>query len=247
MAIPTSKATLKDYCLRRIGAPISCINVTNDQIDDRIDDTLLYYQDYHFDGTEQVLYKHIITAEDIANKYITVPNNIIGISDILDFGDAVSSSNLFNIRYQIHLNDLFDLSASSFVPYVMAMTHISMLEEVFVGKKLFRYNRHVNKLHIDMDWDETVLVGAYMIIKCYRVVDPDTYTDVWGDRWIARYATALIKRQWAENIQKFQGIPLPGGISFNSDLIFQQAQTEIDKLEEDMLTSYSIPVTDLLG
>ena len=247
MAVPSTRSEFKAYCLRRLGDPVIDINVDDEQVEDRIDEALIYYQDYHFDGTERVLVKHVVTASDITNGYITLSNSIIGVNSILDIGQAVQSSNLFNIRYQIHLNDLFDLSGSSYVPYVTAMRHIESLEEIFVGKKPLRYNRHVNKLHIDMDWANDVATGEYVIIDAYSITDPDTYSDVWGDRWLARYATALIKRQWGSNLTKFEGMQLPGGLTFNGAKIYDDAEAEVQKLEEEMIVSYSLPVQDMIG
>jgi hypothetical protein len=247
MAIPSTKQEFKDYCLRRLGYPVIDINVDDEQVDDRVDEALKYYQDYHFDGTERILHKHIVTANDKANRYITIPESIIGINTILPVGQALQSSNLFSIRYQIHLNDLFDISASSYVPYTMAMTHIRMLEEIFVGQKPLRYNRHVNKLHIDMDWTNDILENQYIIVDCYSITDPDTYSDVWGDRWLSRYATALIKRQWGSNLTKFEGVQLPGGLTFNGNKIYDDAEAEIQKLEEEMIISFSLPVNDMTG
>ena len=247
MAVPSSREAFKSYCLRRLGEPVIDVNVDDEQVEDRIDEALKYYQDYHFDGTERVLVKHVVTATDVTNGYITLSDNVIGINRILDVGQAVQSSNLFNIRYQIHLNDLFDLSASSYVPYVTAMRHVESLEELFVGKKPIRFNRHVNRLHIDMDWDNDVAVGEYIIVDAYRIVDGDTYTDIWGDRWLARYATALIKRQWGSNITKFEGMQLPGGLTFNGAKIYDDAESEIQKLEEEVLSAYSLPVQDMVG
>lgn len=247
MAVPSTRSEFKAYCLRRLGDPVIDINVDDEQVEDRIDEALIYYQDYHFDGTERVLVKHVVTASDKTNGYITLSNSIIGVNSILDIGQAVQSSNLFNIRYQIHLNDLFDLSASSYVPYVTAMRHIESLEEIFVGKKPLRYNRHVNKLHIDMDWANDVATGEYVIIDAYSITDPDTYSDVWGDRWLARYATALIKRQWGSNLTKFEGMQLPGGLTFNGAKIYDDAEAEVQKLEEEMIVSYSLPVQDMIG
>lgn len=247
MAVPTNRTEFKDYCLRRLGYPVIDINVDDEQVEDRVDEALKYYQDYHFDGTERILYKHVVTASDKTNGYITIPEAIIGINSILDVGQAVQSSNLFNIRYQMHLNDLFDVSAASYVPYWTAMTHISSIEELFVGKKPLRYNRHVNKLHIDMDWTNDVDTGEYIIIDCYSITDPDTYSDVWSDRWLLRYTTALIKRQWGSNLTKFEGMQLPGGLTFNGAKIYDDAENEIQKLEEEMIVSYSLPVSDMIG
>lgn len=247
MARPTTREQFKQYCLRNLGSPVIDINVDDEQLEDRIDEALQYYRDYHYDGTEHVYLKHQITSSDKTNKYISIPENIQGIVRVFDIGDSINSSNLFNIRYQIHLNDLFDFSSASYVPYVNAMRHVEMLEEIFVGKKPIRFNRHTDRLYIDMDWETDVLVDEYIIIDCYRTVDPNTYTDVWGDRWLLRYTTALFKRQWGENLSKFQGIQLPGGIQFDGVRILGEAREEINKLEDEMITSYSLPVHDMIG
>ena len=247
MAVPSTREAFKNYCLRRLGEPVIDVNVDDEQVEDRIDEALKYYQDYHFDGTERVLIKHVVTATDVTNGYITLSDNVIGINRILDIGQAVQSSNLFNIRYQIHLNDLFDLSASSYVPYVTAMRHVESLEELFVGKKPIRYNRHTNQLHIDMDWDNDVEADEYIIVDAYQILDGDTYTELWGDRWLSRYATALIKRQWGSNLTKFEGLQMPGGVTFNGAKIYDDAESEIQKLEEEMISAYSLPVQDMVG
>jgi hypothetical protein len=247
MAIPTSRDQLKEYCLRRLGKPVIDINVDDEQIEDRIDDALQYYRDYHFDGTEHVYLRHQVTQTDKNNQYITLDNSYIGVVSVFDIGDAVQSSNLFNVRYQIHLNDLFDFSSTTYVPYVTAMRHVEQLEEIFVGKKPIRFNRHTNQLNIDMDWEFDVRVGEYIIVEAYKILDPNVYTDVWGDRWLQRYTTAQIKRQWGENLKKFEGLQMPGGITFNGQKIYEEAVEEIEKLESEMINSYSLPVTDMIG
>ena len=182
MSRPTSKATFKEHCLRRLGKPVIEINVDEDQLDDRVDEALDYYADYHFDGFEHTYYKHQVTDTDKTNKYITLPDNIIGVVDLFDIGDATSTNNLFNVRYQIALNDLYDLSRYELVPYYMNFQNIRMIEEILVGKQRLRFNRHLNQLHVDMDWNR-FNTGDYIVCKAYRVIDPDTYTDVWKDRW----------------------------------------------------------------
>jgi hypothetical protein len=247
MAVPTTRSTFKDYCLRRLGYPVIDINVDEEQLQDRIDDALAKFRDYHYDGTERVLLPHQLTEEDRTNKYISLDENIVGVTRVLDIGDAINSSNLFNIRYQMHLNDLFDFSSSSYVSYVMAMRHVETLEEIFVGSKPIRFNRHVDRLYIDMMWDEDISVGEYMIIDGYRTIEPETYADVWNDPWLKKYATALIKRQWGENLKKFEGMQLPGGITFNGQKIWEEATDEINKIEEELTNSYSLPVMDMIG
>jgi hypothetical protein len=247
MAATSSRQQFKDYILRRLGAPVIDINVDDEQVEDRIDDALLKFRDYHYDGTEHVYLPYQVTAEDRVNKYVTLPEGIIGVTRIFDINDSYNAMNLFNIRYQLHLNELFNISSVSVTPYVVAMRHIEFLEEVFVGKKPIRFNRHMDKLHIDMKWDEDVQVGQYIIIDCYRTVDPDVYTDVWNDPWLKQYATALVKRQWGENLKKFEGMNLPGGLTFNGQKIWDEAREEIEKLDNEVINSYSLPVTDMIG
>lgn len=246
MANPTSRSEFKEYCLRKLGKPVIEINVDDDQVEDRIDESLSYYRDYHFDGTERTFLKHQVTADDKTNGYVSVSDNIIGIVNLFDVGDAVNTNNLFNIRYQIALNDLYTLTSQSMVPYYMAMQHIQMLEELLVGKQPLRYNRHVNRLYIDMDWDK-FSVGDYLIAEVYQVVDPTVYTDVWKDRWLQNYCTAKIKYQWGSNLTKFEGMQLPGGVTFNGTKIMDDALVELQKMEEEMISSYSLPVADMIG
>jgi hypothetical protein len=246
MAEPTTRAEFKANCLRRLGAPVIEINVDDDQVEDRIDEAIRYFWDYHFDGSEKQYYKHVITSQDKTNKYITMPENIIGVVNLFDIGQGLNTNNLFNIRYQIALNDLYTLTSVSMVPYYMAIQHVQFLEYILVGKQPLRYNRHTNKLYIDMDWN-LVNVGDYIIVEAYEVVDPDTYTDAWKDRWLLRYTACLIKQQWGTNLKKFDGMKMPGGLTFNGQKIYDEATDEREKLEHEMINSYSLPVTDMIG
>ena len=246
MAIPTTRNDFKEYCLRKLGKPVIEINVSDEQVEDRIDEALKYYYDYHFDGSEKIYYKHQITAQDKANKYIVLPENIIGAVHIFPIGTGINTNNMFNIRYQIALNDLYTLTSVSMVPYFMAMQHIQLLEQLLVGKQPLRYNRHTNKLYIDMAWD-IVQEGDYVIVEAYEVIDPEVYSDAWGDRWLLRYATELIKKQWGMNLKKFGGMQMPGGITFNGQQLYDEAHEELDKLEAEMINSYSLPANFMVG
>ena len=247
MARPNSRESFKQYCLRNLGSPVIDINVDDEQLEDRIDEALQYYRDYHYDGTTHDYMKHQITSNDLTNKYIPISENVQGIVRVFDIDDTgIGASSLFNVRYQIHLNDLYNFSSASYAPYVSALTNIATMEEIFVGKQPIRFNRHVNKLFIDMDWD-SVKVGEFIIIEGYRTTDPDTYTDVWNDRWLLRYGTALFKRQCGENLSKFAGVQLPGGITLDGPRIMSEAREEIQNLEQEMITSYSLPVHDMTG
>jgi hypothetical protein len=247
MAVPTSRAEFKAYCLRKLGAPVIEINVDDDQVEDRIDEALRYYWDYHFDGSEKIYYKHQVTEQDRINKYIILPENIIGAINVFSIGDPmVRADDLFNIRYQIALNDLYTLTSVSMVPYYMVMEHLSLISELLVGKKPMRYSRHTNKCYIDMDWGH-IKPGEFLLIEGYEVIDPELFTDVWADRWLQNYTAAKIKYQWGTNLTKFTGMSLPGGVQFNGMQIFSDAQREITTMEQEMISSFSLPVTHMIG
>jgi hypothetical protein len=247
MANPASRTQLKDYCLRRLGAPVVEINVDDDQVDDRIDDALAFYRDYHYDGTERTYLKHQVTQTDIDNGYITADDTVTGVINIFPIGTGLQANNLFNLRYQITLNEVHDWAGEKLQNYVSSMERIAMLEEILVGKQPLRYNRHTDKIHIDMDWSLRAPVGTYIIIECYKVLDTSTNTSVWGDWWLRQYTTALIKRQWGENLKKFEGMQLPGGVTFNGQTIWQEATEEIQKLEEEVQKNFSMPAMDMIG
>lgn len=247
MAVPTTRAEFKEYCLRKLGKPVLEINVDDDQVDDRVDEALKYYWDYHFDGSERTYYKHQITDADKINKYITLPENIIGAVSIFSIGDpAVRADDLFNIRYQIALNDLYTLTSVSLVPYYMVMQHLGIIQELLVGKQPIRYQRHMNRLNIDMDWN-TLNAGSWIIVEAYSVIDPEDWTDAYGDRWLQNYCTALIKRQWGTNMKKFNNMQLPGGVTMNGQQIYDEADQEIKEMEKDMVLNLSLPAMDMVG
>lgn len=246
MAVPASRADFKEYCLRKLGKPVIEINVDDDQIEDRIDESIRYFWDYHFDGSHRTYYKHIVTEQDKIDKYITMPENIIGAINIFDIGDAVNTNNLFNIRYQIALNDVYTFTSQSMVPYFLAMQHMQFLEELLVGKQPIRYERHRDRLHIDMDWNK-INAGQYIIVEAYEVVDPAVWTDAWSDRWLQNYCTQKIKQNWGSNLTKFTGMVLPGGVQFNGEKIYDDSTAEIAKMEEDMMNSFSLPNMDMIG
>lgn len=246
MALPTDRESFKSYCLRELGAPVIEINVDDDQVEDRVDEALEYYADYHFDGTEKSYYKYQISDQDRQNKYIQLPDNIIGAINIFDIGSSLSQGGIFNIQYQIALNDLYTLTSQSMVPFFMAMQHVSLLQQLLVGKQQIRYNRLNNKLYVDMDWNK-VLPGQWLLVECYTVVDPAECPKLWKDRWLLRYATTIIGIQWATNLSKFKGMQLAGGVQFNADDLLQRYLEERKKLEDEMLFSYSLPPAFMEG
>lgn len=247
MAIPINREEFKEYCLRKLGHPVIQINVSDEQIDDRVDEALKFYADYHFDAASKIFYKHLITQDDKNNKYISLPVNIIGAVQIYPIADpSIRSDDLFNIKYQMALNDLYSLTGTSLIPYYMAMEHLQLINELLVGKQPMRYQRHKNELHVDMDWNK-VNVGEYLLVEAYEVIDPDEYTDVWGDRWLQNYCSVLIKENWGSILTKHVNTVLPGGVQLNGMQIYESALTERNKLEQDVFDNYSLPPEHYVG
>jgi hypothetical protein len=174
MAKPTTRKQFKDYCLRRLGWPVIDINVDEDQLEDRIDDALSYYYDYHFDGTEKIYMKHRITQEDIDRRWIYCPDAVIFVTGMIPFDQSSSSTNMFDLRYQLRLHDLYDFTSVSYVSYEITMQHLRTLNLLFSGTPQFRFNRHQNKLMLDIDWSRDVQPGQYVVMECYRKLNPDT-------------------------------------------------------------------------
>lgn len=249
----TNRQTFKDYCLRRLGFPTIDINVDDDQVEDRIDDALQYWQDYHFDALQKLYYIKRLDATDMANRYInldpsvTVDSqnnhvNIIGVTRVFPISDAISSANMFDLRYQLRLNELYDFTSASYINYTLTMQHLRSLEIMFTGEVPIRFQRHMHRLFIDWNWGASIQEGAVVIAECYATIKPEDYEAVWNDRWLKEYATALIKRNWGSNLKKFAGVQLPGGVTLNGQQIFDEATQEIKDLELEMANSYELPV-----
>jgi hypothetical protein len=243
--IPKNRNEFKEFCLRKLGKPVLEINVDEDQVDDRVDEALKYYYDYHFDGSEKVYIAHQLTASDITNKYIALPDNIWGAVEIFPIGNAIQSNNMFNIRYQFTLNELYSLTSISLIPYYMSMWHLAQMEELLVGKQPIRYNRNANLIYLDMSWD-MVTEGAYIIIVAYQVIDPNLYVRAWSETLLQRLATALIQESWGRNLTKFEGLSLPGGMKFNGRSVLEEAQREIKLVKQEIRDS-GLPAGDMIG
>jgi len=334
MAKPSTREELKQYCLRTLGKPVIEINVEDDQLEDRIDEGLQFFQEYHFDGVERMYNIHRITGStvkiasntgaftvgekitggtsnatakvvssnttvitfkshkdtddianndttssfsngetitgstsgstavaetdaslvtfgDVDNHYITLSDSIIGVTgifDIQDTGGGQTTSDLFSFRYQFHLNEMPYLTATSIINYKMSMQHLQLLNDMFVGKKPLRFNRHQNRLYLDIDWDNDDLeVDEYVVAECYRIIEPATFTDVYNDMFLKKYVTALFKRQWGANLIKYEGVQLPGGTTLNGRTMFEEAITELRETEEQVSLKYELPVDFMVG
>jgi len=251
MAMPTNREEFKDYCLRKLGHPVIEINIDDFQLEDRIDDALRFWQEYHFDGTEIIYESYAIQAADITNKYVSLGSSldskIISITKLLS-SDA-TTSNMFSIKYQMSLNDPGTYStvdsAREMSSYWMRMSHLTMTDDLISGLQPIRFNRKTNKLYIDWNWDETK-AGDYIVAETHQLVD-GTNSEVWNDGFLKEYATALIKEQWGMNLSKFEGVQLPGGVTLNGRAILEDARTEIQALKETMSLQYELPVDFVMG
>ena len=245
----TTRAELVDYCLRRLGAPVIEINVDDDQVEDRVDDALQFYQEYHSDALLRVYLKHQITADDITNEYIPIGDDILYVKRMFPISESNSSVNMFDAEYQLHLNDIFDLGGmGNLVNYEMVKQYMSLLDLKLNGMSEFvRYNRHINRLYIDLDWENDIVEGTYIIVEAMQIVDPTTYSDVYNDMFLKQYATALIKQQWGANLMKFEGMQLPGGVQFSGRQIYDDATQEIQQIREQMQLNYEMPTDFFMG
>jgi hypothetical protein len=321
MAIPATRAQFIDYCKRNNGWPVIDINVDDDQVEDRVDEALEFYQDYHYDGSEKTYLKHRITQQDRDRKYILIPNRIIGVTAVMPFDDSAASVNMFDLRYQLRLHDLYDFTSVSYVPYTITMQHLRTMQILFSGTPQFRFHRHRNRLNLDIDWEAVAQVGTYVVMECYATMNPDRIdfegtvnttagsntitstgatldsaffrgdeiviantagdiattvdflanattmnvlttmvstetglsvyqvgnTDVWNDRWLKKYGSALIKKQFGTNLKKFGNVQMPGGIVLNGQIIFDEAIREIKELEEEMFKLNILPNDFYIG
>ena len=241
MAVNT-RPQLIDYCLRRLGAPVTEINVDDEQISDRIDDAIEFFQEYHFDGVQKVFLKHPITQADIENEYIDIADPVISVLRVLPIPNFNAfQSGFFNEEYQLRLNDLENFSASTMINWAMTLTNFALVEHLFSIQPTMLFNRKQNKMYLETDWAGKFEVGSILIVEAYRALDPTTYPEVYNDMFLKQYATALIKQQWGSNLKKFTGVVLPGGVSLDGQTIFTEATEEITKIEEQMSLKYELP------
>lgn len=247
MSVPATREQMKDWCLRQLGFPVIEINVDDDQVEDAIDSALQYFQDFHHDGVERWYLKHQITSDDKTNEYIPITENILGVTRIFPVQSSNASINMFDLRYQLRLHELYDFTSTSYVPYVLTMQHLRTLDLLFAGLVPIRFNRHTDKLYIDWDWTNDIDVGEYIIIEGYIIVDPTVYEDIWNDRMLKRLTTAHIKRLWGNNMRKYNNVALIGGVTMNGQQIYEEAEAEIEKVEELIRNTYEEPPMFIMG
>ena len=277
MAQPSTRGELIDYCKRQLGAPVLEINVADEQIEDIVDDAVQFFQERHFDGVYQSYRKYKITQADIDrgkatggagittttvdttvgvttqfsytenSNYLPIPPEVIGVTKIFHFdGSNTITNNMFSVKYQLFLNDIYYWGATELLSYAMVKTYLEDINFLLTTEKQIRFNKRQDRLYLDLDWD-SLSVDDWLIIDCYRLIDPSDYGRVWNDQFLKMYATALMKRQWGQNLIKFRGTKLPGGIELNGRQIYDDGQRDIDMLLEKMSSTYELPPLDMVG
>ena len=274
MANPNTRESLKQYALRALGKPVIEINVDDDQMEDRLDEALQYFAQYHYEGVKRTYLKYKYTQADKdritgtgttevatktygdsttvssewveGNQYIIVPESVISVVNIFPFSNK-GNLNLFDVRYQLRLNDLYDFSSTSVINYDVVLRHLDFLDHVLVGEKPMRFNQHDNRLYIDMDWKNDLQVDEFLVIECFRQLDPEQFTDVYDDLFLKKYVVALFKKQWGANLAKFGGVQMIGGVTLNGQEIYSQALADIETLEQKIRSQYELNPTFMIG
>ena len=240
-----------DYCLRRLGDPVLEINVDEDQIEDRIDEAIQYWQEYHSDATVRTYLKYQVTAADVANEWIPISTDVLYVSRLFPISSSFNNSiNFFDIKYQMMLNDIADLQnfAGDLAYYEQMQQYLSILDMKLNGQPLVNFSRHQDRLYIFGEWqNQDIKAGDYVVAEIYTLLDPDTHTSIYNDLWLKEYSTALIKQQWGANLIKFEGIQLPGGVTFNGRQIYDDATNEIQQLRERIRDEFELPADFFVG
>jgi len=288
LAKPATRQQLIDYSLRSLGHPVIEINVDEDQLDDRVDEALQFFSEYHFDGVEKVFLKYQVQQKDIDNGYISMTaqsqdqagvtgNNTfvsgtgasgqnessmtftedgqtgtVKIEDLITsvlqvFHFSMGTINMFDVRYQYALNDLYTFGTIELVQYSITQSYLSLIRQMLSPEKMIRFSRRNNKLYIDMKWQRDVKPGDYIIIEAYRVMDPRVYPEVYNDMLLKKYVTALIKRQWGANLSKFNNIQMLGGVQFNGMQLYNDAIKEIQDIESTVQSKWELPPDFVVG
>ena len=336
MTQPTTRATFKDYCKRKLGWPVVELNLDDDQVEDCIDDSLQFFQEYHFDATEPTFLKHQITAStlkltanvvftagetitggtsgvratvheyhsanttiryknpevksggdgntfyanttttfgngetitggtsgasattassdanslgDFDNQYISITENIIGVKGVIPFyRETEGNTNMFSVNYQYALNDLYRMGTGAQMSnYVFTQQHLTTINNLFNTMPRFRFNRHTDRLYLDIRWGDDVKIDDFIVAECYTITDPSSFSDVYGDMFLKKYVTSLFKKQWGQNLIKFEGMQLPGGVTLNGRQLYDDAVQELDKIEEEVQLKYQLPDDLMIG
>ena len=266
MASPNSRAELITYCKRQLGEPVLQVNIDDEQVNNVIDDTYQFFQENCYNGMERAYLFHEITADDKTRfaasvttssgttdwkettNYIPVPDHVVGITRVFGLVSNSIRSNLFGVEYQLFLNDLYAFGSLDILNYYMNKQYLETLDMVLNNGSFqqFRYTMRRDRLYMDLDKD-FLKEGSNILIECHRLIDPTDATEMYNDMFVKKYATALMKKQWGQNLIKYNNVQLPGGITLNGRELYTDALAEIEKIESEVLSKYAIPPMDMIG
>lgn len=246
MARPTNRQEFKEFVLRKLGKGAICINVTDAQVEDRIDEALEYYWTFHFNGTRRVYLKHQVTQQDKDNRYIPIADGIEGVMGIFNVSSSnIASTNMFSARYQFVLNNLDNLANYDLTNYYLNLQHYSFMEEILVGEQPIDFNRFDDRLFIHTDWNR-IPVGNWIVAEVFERI-PESNKELWSDWWLQNYCAAKIKYMWGSILSKFEGVQLVGGVQFNGVQMMTDAENEVIRLEDMMHSDFKMPPRDFVG
>tara|TARA_X000001316_G_C922057_1_gene36836 strand:+ start:562 stop:1317 length:756 start_codon:yes stop_codon:yes gene_type:complete len=251
MANPSSRATLIDYCKRRLGDPVIEINVDEDQLEDRLDEALQIFQEYHSEATFRSYVSHQITSTDVTNEYVSVGSDVLTVTKMFALNSSFGSSlNFFDIKYQMMLNDIADMHnyIGDLAYYEQMQQYLSLLDMKLNGTPQVNYSRKQDRLYIFGDFvDSDIKAGDYIVYEAYKIISESSFTKVFNDMWLKEYTTQLIKQQWGSNLIKFEGMQLPGGVTMNGQKIYDDSTQELIRLREQLRLEHELPIDFFAG
>ena len=250
MAAPSTRQTHIDYCLRRLGDPVIEINVDDDQLEDRVDESLEYFREYHSEALQRTFLKHEVTATDVTNEFITIDSAITQVTKLFSIQTGTSTTNFFDIKYQMMLNDMTDIHGTmgNLAYYDMMQQYLGTIDMMLNGTPQTTFVRKQNRLYIHGDFaDGDIVAGKYLVAEVYKEINDSDYTTVWNDLWLKEYTTALFKQQWGQNLIKFDGMVLPGGVTLNGRQIYDDASQDILALRERIRLEHEMPADFFIG
>ena len=180
------------------------------------------------------------------SNFIQVPDSVLGVERIFKFDTSSISGGMFSIKYQLFLNDLYNFNSVDLLQYAMTKTYLEDIDFLLTTDKQVRFNKRQDRLYLDIDW-KAENPGTFFIMDCYRALDPASFSGVYNDSFLKKYLTAIIKKQWGQNLIKFQGVKLPGGVELNGRQLYDDAERELDSIQQRMMTEYELPPLDMIG